>query len=115
MQENRFGHRLRRREVLKLIAAGTSVSALMAACSAQALRRHLDRCPRHSPPARLSPRAPQSAQHRLERRAAQPEPAQRRQSGAVDHVRIHLLHVVHVGSAEPDVRARPGRVMGHRP
>ena len=37
MQENRFGHRLRRREVLKLIAAGTSVSALMAACSAQAL------------------------------------------------------------------------------
>jgi peptide/nickel transport system substrate-binding protein len=37
MQENRFGHRLRRREVLKLIAAGTSVSALMAASSAQAL------------------------------------------------------------------------------
>jgi peptide/nickel transport system substrate-binding protein len=37
MQDNRFGHRLRRREMLKLIAAGTSVSALLAACSTQAL------------------------------------------------------------------------------
>jgi peptide/nickel transport system substrate-binding protein len=37
MQDSRFGHRLRRREMLKLIAAGTSVSALMAACSAHAL------------------------------------------------------------------------------
>jgi peptide/nickel transport system substrate-binding protein len=37
MQHTPFGQRLRRREMLKLIAAGTSVSALMAACSAQAL------------------------------------------------------------------------------
>src|SRR6185503_16839639 len=37
MLDSPFGYRLRRREMLKLLAAGTGVSALLAACSAEAL------------------------------------------------------------------------------